>query len=131
MLIILGVITFHYYAYVSVGKRSAFNVGAGVNVMLLPTKKQEYFVPSPVMQMPTPVTMPVSPVMHMPTPVTMPVSPVMQMPVSAAPSVGELENRMMELAPMAFDKKCLKCIQFQDIIADVKKVVCTQHQVHQ
>ncbi len=107
MLIILGVITFHYYAYISVGKGSAFNVGLGANVMLLPVKKQEYFAPSSIM--PTPVAM------RMPSAEARMSTPVM-MPSAEAPSVGELENHIMQLekeladasSPMAFDEKMSK-----------------------
>lgn len=37
LLIILGVVTFHYHAYVNAGgKHSAFNAGMGARVSLLP-----------------------------------------------------------------------------------------------
>jgi hypothetical protein len=40
ILIILGVVTFHYYAYISVGKKAALNTGAGFNFTLLPERGQ-------------------------------------------------------------------------------------------
>lgn len=36
LLIILGVVTFHYYAYLSSGNGSALRAGAGVGFNLLP-----------------------------------------------------------------------------------------------
>lgn len=39
ILITLGVITFHYYAFVSVGNKSAFNAGFGTGFTLLPYKE--------------------------------------------------------------------------------------------
>ena len=41
MLIILGVVTFHYYAYMSVGNGAAMSAGGGVGFTLLPDKKQQ------------------------------------------------------------------------------------------
>ncbi len=41
LLIILGIVTFHYYAYISVGSGSALNTGAGFNMVLLPERKQQ------------------------------------------------------------------------------------------
>lgn len=36
LLIILGIVTFHYHAYISVGNGSALNTGAGFAFVLLP-----------------------------------------------------------------------------------------------
>lgn len=47
MLIILGVITFHYYAFVSAGKNATFNAGAGAGFTLLPTKNEGFCEKSP------------------------------------------------------------------------------------
>lgn len=40
VLIVLGVVTFHYYAYISAGQNSALSMGAGSNFVLLPHKKE-------------------------------------------------------------------------------------------
>jgi hypothetical protein len=47
MLIILGVITFHYYAYISSGNGSALNIGigGGIKVLDLPIMKVPVEVP--------------------------------------------------------------------------------------
>ncbi len=39
ILITLGVITFHYYAFVSAGNKSAFSAGFGTGFTLLPYKE--------------------------------------------------------------------------------------------
>lgn len=41
MLIILGIVTFHYYAYISVGQGSVLTTGAGVNFTLLKAKDKQ------------------------------------------------------------------------------------------
>jgi hypothetical protein len=41
VLIILGIVTFHYYAFVSVGQGSVLNAGAGVNFALLKSKDKQ------------------------------------------------------------------------------------------
>jgi hypothetical protein len=41
ILIVLGIVTFHYYAYVSVGQGSVLNTGAGVNFTLLKSKQDK------------------------------------------------------------------------------------------
>ena len=41
ILVILGIVTFHYYAYVSVGQGSVLNTGAGVNLTLLKSKDKQ------------------------------------------------------------------------------------------
>lgn len=40
VLVILGIVTFHYYAYLSAGRGSAFSAGAGLGFALLPQKEQ-------------------------------------------------------------------------------------------
>jgi len=39
-LIILGVVTFHYYAYLSAGRGSALTAGAGMGFALLPQRDE-------------------------------------------------------------------------------------------
>jgi hypothetical protein len=41
ILIVLGIVTFHYYAYISVGQGSVLNTGAGVNFTLLKAKQDK------------------------------------------------------------------------------------------
>lgn len=41
ILVILGVVTFHYYAYVSVGQGSVLNTGAGVNFTLMKSQDKQ------------------------------------------------------------------------------------------
>jgi hypothetical protein len=41
ILVILGVVTFHYYAYMSIGQGSVLNTGAGVNLTLLKSKDKQ------------------------------------------------------------------------------------------
>lgn len=42
LLIILGIVSFHYYVYVSGGNDAAFRAGTGVGITLLPGRaKQE------------------------------------------------------------------------------------------
>jgi hypothetical protein len=40
ILIVLGVVSFHYYAFVSAGQNSALSMGAGTSFVLLPNKKE-------------------------------------------------------------------------------------------
>lgn len=42
ILIILGVITFHYYAFISSGNNSALSAGIGAGFTLLPYKAKEH-----------------------------------------------------------------------------------------
>jgi hypothetical protein len=39
ILVILGIVSFHYYAFVSAGKTSAFSAGAGAGFTLYPYKE--------------------------------------------------------------------------------------------
>ena len=41
-LIILGVVTFHYYAYMSAGRGSALSAGAGLGFSVLPQKEERF-----------------------------------------------------------------------------------------
>ncbi len=41
MLIILGVVTFHFYTYATVGSGSVFNAGSGIGFKLLPTQQKQ------------------------------------------------------------------------------------------
>lgn len=40
VLIVLGIVTFHYYAFVSAGQNSALSMGVGSSFVLLPHKKE-------------------------------------------------------------------------------------------
>lgn len=42
VLIILGVITFHYYAFVTAGDKSAFSAGFGAGFKFMPIKQKEH-----------------------------------------------------------------------------------------
>ncbi len=41
ILIILGIVTFHFYSYVSVGKDAVFSAGSGANFRFMPLKQQQ------------------------------------------------------------------------------------------
>jgi hypothetical protein len=40
VLLVLGVVSFHYYAFVSAGQNSALSMGAGTSFVLLPNKRE-------------------------------------------------------------------------------------------
>lgn len=44
LFVILGILTFHFYGYISSGQNSVFSAGTGFGVSLLPNRQQQQMI---------------------------------------------------------------------------------------